>query len=142
MRIHLAAVLVAGAASGCASFGPVPDAGVDPMMVGPAAAPAAKPSTLGSIGNAVLSVPETAIWWPYKIVGSAARGTWDGVAGGVERSGNPVAGVIVSPFTATAGLLKGTAKGVTRGPHYVKDTATFGKSLKEPWVQPVEVFGK
>ncbi|MCK6481844.1 MAG: hypothetical protein HUU06_02085 [Planctomycetaceae bacterium] len=113
--------------------------GLDPMDATPRTYDY-EPSTFSKIGNAVLSVPETVVWWPYKIVSSAVRGGYDGVAGGIEKSEMPIVGVITSPITAAAGVVNGTFKGVTRGPAYIGNTERFGQALGEPWREPIPLW--
>jgi len=91
-------------------------------------------------GEAILSVPETVIWWPYKIISSTVRGTYDGVAGGVDRAPMPIIGVLAAPLSGAAGALNGTVKGVTRGPAYIGNTGEFGRSLGQPWKEPIPLW--
>ena len=98
------------------------------------------PSVLSQVGNAVLSVPETIVWWPYKIGSSALRGGYDGVSGGVTEAPMPIVGVVASPLTAAAGIVNGALTGVTRGPAYVGTTDEFGDNLGKPWKEPIPLF--
>jgi hypothetical protein len=98
------------------------------------------PSIFSRVGNAVLSVPETAIWWPYKITSSAFRGGYDGVSGGVSHAPMPIVGLVASPITAVAGVLNGALVGVARGPAYVGTTDEFGANLGKPWSEPIPLF--
>jgi hypothetical protein len=98
------------------------------------------PSVFSRVGNAVLSVPETALWWPYKIASSAFRGGYDGVSGGVSRAPMPIVGLVASPLTAVAGMVNGTLAGVARGPAYVGSTDEFGAALGKPWTEPIPLF--
>ena len=121
-------VLAVLACAGCHSMRSPSPEGLDPMDATPVTYDY-EPSTFAKVGNAVLSVPETIVWWPYKIVSSAVRGGYDGVAGGISDADMPIIGVIASPLTAAAGLVKGTVKGVTRGPAYVGTTEEFGRAV-------------
>jgi len=132
-------VLAVLACSGCRSMQAPSPEGLDPMDATPRTYDY-EPSTLTKVGNAVLSVPETVLWWPYKIVSSAVRGGYDGVAGGVEKADMPIIGVLASPLTAAAGVVNGTVKGITRGPAYVGDTAEFGRNLGKPWSEPIPLW--
>lgn len=130
--------LLAVASGGCALYGPPPE-GLDPMDATPRVYDY-EPSTAAKVGEAVLSVPETAIWWPYKIVTSAVRGGYDGVAGGVEKAPMPIVGVLLSPVTAGAGIVNGAVRGVTRGPAYIGSTGEFGRSLGSTWTEPIPLW--
>jgi hypothetical protein len=101
-----------------------------------------EPSTFTKVGNAVLSVPETAVWWPYKIVSSTLRGGYDGVTGGFSKAPVPALGLVAAPLTAAAGIVNGTVNGVTRGPAYVGSTDEFGQVLKKPWTEPLPLWKK
>ncbi|MHC4922727.1 MAG: hypothetical protein ACYTG4_01435 [Planctomycetota bacterium] len=130
----LAAALVF---TGCASTSAAPaqdygDGALDPMDATPVTYET-EPSTLETIGDAMLSVPETAIVWPYKIVSGGLRGIYDGVAGGVEDAPMPVVGVAAAPVTGAVGLLKGVGKGVAMEPYYVGDSNQFVQALAKPW---------
>jgi hypothetical protein len=127
------------ACAGCHSMRAPSPEGLDPMDATPHSYDY-EPSTFSKVGNAVLSVPETVVWWPYKIVSSAFRGGYDGVAGGVSKGGMPIVGVLTSPITAAAGIVKGTVKGVTRGPAYVGSTEEFGQNLGKPWSEPIPLW--
>ena len=128
------------AVSGCAVLRP-PEGGYDPMDATPRTYDSeAAPSTLETVGEAVLSVPETVVWWPYKIVSSALRGGYDGVVDGVDRAPVPAVGVVASPLTAAGGVLKGTLKGVARGPAYIGSTGEFGQALGQPGTEPIPLW--
>jgi hypothetical protein len=145
MRRLLLTLAIAAAAAGCVSAspggplmdGPFVNPGGDP----PTVYPQPKPGALTRVGNAILSVPETVVWWPYKIVSSAARGAYDGVAGGVEKAPMPIVGVLAFPLTGAAGVVNGALSGVGRGPAYVGNTAEFGQALGRPWSEPIPLFG-
>lgn len=139
MRRLLIAAVCALVASGCASFAPPPEGGLDPMDATPKVYDFST-NPFASAGEAVLTVPETVLWWPYKIVSSAFRGGYDGVTGGMERAEMPIFGVLTAPITGAAGLLNGTVKGVTRGPAYIKNTGEFGRSLGRPWKEPIPLW--
>lgn len=136
-RLCLLAV-AALAATGCSSMR-APEDPLEPMSERPRLF-IDQPSTLERIGEGVLSVPETALWWPYKVVSSALRGGYDGVAGGVEKAPMPVVGVLASPLTAAAGVVNGAVKGVSRGPAYVGTLRQFGGVLGQPWAQPLPLW--
>jgi hypothetical protein len=146
MRRFALLLALAASASGCVSFTGLGGTyagggGLDPMDATPQAYNF-QPSTLTKVGNAVLSVPETVVWWPYKIVSSTLRGGYDGVAGGLSNAPVPALGVVAAPFTAAAGLVNGTVSGVTRGPAYVGTTEEFTKALKKPWTEPLPLWKK
>ena len=136
LSLLLLAVL---ASAGCSSFRAPEPEGLDPMDATPRTYDYEK-GTLATVGDAVLSVPETAIWWPYKIVTSALRGGYDGVAGGVEKADMPVIGVLASPLTAGAGIVNGALRGVVRGPAYVGSTGEFGRVVGLPLVEPLPLW--
>ena len=94
------------------------------------------------MGNAILSVPENAIWWPYKLVSSALRGGYDGVADGVEQAPMPVVGVVASPLTGAAGIVNGVFHGVTRGPAWVGNTSELGSAIGRSWSEPIPLLAK
>jgi len=140
MRRLLVAAVCAFAASGCVAFrAPGPVDGLDPMDATPRVYDFST-SPFRSAGEAILTVPETVVWWPYKIVSSTIRGGYDGVAGGMGRAPMPIVGVIASPITGAAGMVNGTFKGVGRGPAYIKSTGEFGRSLGEPWREPIPLW--
>ena len=119
MRRLLVAIACAFAAGGCTALRPVPQDGLDPMDATPKVYDFSK-NPFASAGEAVLTVPETAVWWPYKIVSSTIRGGYDGVDGGIDRAPMPVVGVLALPLTGAAGAVNGAVKGVTRGPAYIQ----------------------
>ena len=136
LSLLLLAVL---ASAGCSSFRAPGPEGLDPMDATPKTydydqGPVAK------VGEAVLSVPETVLWWPYKIVTSALRGGYDGVAGGVEKAPIPLIGVLASPLTAGAGIVSGALRGVARGPAYIGSTGEFGQALAKPLSEPIPLW--
>jgi hypothetical protein len=144
MRRLLVAAVCAIAASGCTSFRGGPsfsaiEGGLDPMDATPVTYDFSK-NPFSSAGEAVLTVPETVVWWPYKIVSSTLRGGYDGVSGGMARAPMPIFGVITSPLTAAAGAVKGTFTGVGRGPAYIRSTKEFGHSLGRPWREPIPLW--
>jgi hypothetical protein len=139
MRRLLIAVACASFASGCVAFRPAAQDGLDPMDATPKVYDFST-NPFATAGEAVLTVPETAVWWPYKIVSSSVRGTYDGVAGGLDRAPMPILGVLSAPFTGAAGFLNGTVRGVTRGPAYIKSTGEFGRSLGRPWKEPIPLW--
>jgi hypothetical protein len=136
MRRVILLLAAAASASGCVAMGGPGGGSLDPMDATPRVYDY-EPSTFTRVGNAMLSVPETVVWWPYKIVSSSVRGTYDGVAGGVSQAPVPILGLVAAPLTAAAGLVNGTVAGVTRGPHYVGTTDEFGQALKKPWKEPI-----
>jgi hypothetical protein len=139
MRRLLIAAVCAFALTGCASFAPPPQDGLDPMDATPKVYDYSK-NPFATAGEVILSVPETVVWWPYKIVSSSVRGAYDGIAGGVDRAPMPIVGVIAAPLTGAAGILNGTVKGVTRGPAYIDSTGEFGRSLGQPWKEPIPLW--
>ena len=144
MRRLLVAAVCAFVVSGCTSFRGGPsfsaiESGLDPMDATPRTYDFST-NPFSSAGEAVLTVPETAVWWPYKIVSSTIRGGYDGVSGGFARAPMPIFGVITSPLTAAAGAVNGTVTGVGRGPAYIKSTDEFGRSLGKPWREPIPLW--
>jgi len=97
-------------------------------------------SPIGTVGEAILSVPETAFMLPYKILASGLRGGYDGVADGIEEAPMPILGVLLSPVTAAGGIVGGAVQGAVREPHYVGSTGEFGRGLGRPWTTPVHVW--
>jgi hypothetical protein len=129
-----ALLLVATLAGGCASTGQgtlYPAAG--PMPEGTRGAKVVPKSTGMKILDGALSVPETVVWWPYKIVGGAIHGIGDGVSGGVKDAPMPFLGVLASPLTGVWGGVKGLARGATLEPFYVGTTEEFGSALAKPF---------
>ena len=144
MRLLLVAAVCAIAASGCTSFRGGPsfsaiEGGLDPMDATPVTYDFST-NPFASAGEAVLTIPETVVWWPYKIVSSTFRGGYDGVSGGMARAPMPIFGVITSPLTGAAGMVKGTFMGVGRGPAYIRSTNEFGRSLGRPWREPIPLW--
>lgn len=136
--LFLLAVAALGSA-GCAAVGGPPGVRLDPLDAsGSNHKP--RPSAFSRVGNAVLSVPETAVWWPYKIGTSALRGGYDGMAGGVSRAPMPILGVLAAPLTGAAGIVNGTFHGVGRGPPYVGTTGEFGEALGSTWTEPIPLW--
>ncbi len=135
LLILAAPVLVAPVLTGCATAAAPGPEGSTYSPTHPD-----RPSTFSRVGNAVLSVPETVVWWPYKIVTSAVRGGYDGAAGGIEKAPMPFVGVLASPLTAGVGVVHGALKGAVRGPAYVGSAAEFGKALGQPWVEPLPIW--
>jgi hypothetical protein len=135
MRRLLMVLVAAAGLAGCTAMGGTGDGSLDPMDATPRAYDFEE-SAFSKVGNALLSVPATAVWWPYKIVTSAGRGAYDGIAGGMQKAPMPIVGLITSPITGAAGVVNGTFRGIGRGPAYVSDTEemgrAFGSTLKEP----------
>jgi hypothetical protein len=135
MRNLLLVIAAAAGLAGCASMGGPGNGSIDPNDARPRTYDY-EPSTLETVGNAALAVPATIVWWPYKIVTSAGRGLYDGVAGGVNRAPVPAVGVLFSPLTAAAGAVNGTFRGIGRGPAYVGGEhpigEAFGSTISEP----------
>ncbi len=86
--------------------------------------------------DVALSIPETAVWWPTKIVGSTVTGLYDGVADGIDDAPLPILGVIASPLTASWGAFKGVFRGIAMDPYYVATTSEFASALGKPFVRP------
>lgn len=137
-----AAVLAAAAvmATGCAAPGTTPEAPAvrfqqsDEYANQPASGGSSgERSTGGRILDGVLSVPETVIWWPYKIVGGTLYGIYDGVADGVEEAPVRILGVAAAPITGTVGALRGFFRGMALDPYYVATTDEFGRVLPKPF---------
>jgi len=140
LSLFAAALAAASLAAGCSSMRAPEPEGLDPDDATPKVYDLSGPSPFATVGNALVSVPETAIWWPYKIATSAVRGGYDAVAGGVEKAPLPIVGIVASPLTAAAGIVHGAVKGVVRGPAYVGSTAQFGQVLGQPWVEPIPIW--
>jgi hypothetical protein len=136
----LAALVLAPALAGCVAVNGNEGSVIDPMDPVPKTYDNTGPGTMSKVGEAVLSVPETVVWWPYKIASSTLRGGYDGVVGGVGKAPVPALGVLLSPVTAAAGVVNGTVKGVGRGPHYIGTTGEFGESLSKPWTEPIPLW--
>ena len=88
----------------------------------------------------MLSVPESIVEWPYRIVTSALRGGYDGAAGGIDKAPMPVVGVLLSPVTAGAGVVNGAFHGLTAGPTWVGSVGDFGRALGQPWGTPIPLW--
>lgn len=139
MRSLLALIVAATGLAGCAVMGGPGNGSLDPMDARPKVYDY-EPSTMSKVGSAALAVPATVVWWPYKIVTSAGRGLYDGVAGGVNRAPVPVVGVLFSPVTAAAGVVNGTVKGVTRGPAYVGGEHPIGEAFGSTVSEPIPLW--
>ena len=142
MRRLLLPLVLAATAAGCASMEPGGGTFRNPDGSEPVIYPRPKPSVFTTVGNAVLSVPENAIWWPYKVVSSALRGGFDGVSDGVSQAPMPVVGVVASPLTGAAGIVNGVFHGVTRGPAWVGTTSELGSAFGKPWSEPIPLLAK
>jgi hypothetical protein len=140
-RLLVAVTLAfAPALAGCVAVSGSGGMTIDPMDPAPKTYDDMQPGTVTKVGEAVLSVPETVVWWPYKIASSTLRGGYDGIAGGVSKAPVPVLGVLASPITAAAGVVNGTFTGVGRGPAYIGTAGEFGESLSKPWTEPIPLF--
>jgi hypothetical protein len=134
MRRYLLGLVAAPLFAGCASMAaPSSDGGMrlDPMDATPSTMET--PGFFTQAGEAALSVPETVLWWPYKIVSGALKGAYDGVAGGVQDAPMPLAGIVAAPVTGAMGLLRGVGKGAALDPHYIKNTAMLAQAFGKPW---------
>ena len=138
----LVALAFAPALAGCVAVNGAEGMTIDPMDPVPKTYDSMRPGTMTKVGEAVLSVPETVVWWPYKIASSTLRGGYDGVVGGVSKAPVPALGVLASPLTAVAGVVNGTVTGVGRGPAYIGTVGEFGDSLSKPWTEPIPLFKK
>ena len=108
----LVALALVPALAGCVAVNGTEGSVYDPMDAVPKTYDDAGPGTMTKVGEAVLSVPETVVWWPYKIASSTLRGGYDGIAGGLTKAPVPVLGVLASPLTGAAGVVNGTVKSV------------------------------
>ncbi len=142
MRRLFLPLVIAVSAAGCASMAAPEGSIVNPDGTPLKVYPEPRPGTLETVGNAVLSVPENLLWWPYKIVTSAIRGGYDGVSDGVSQAPMPVVGVVASPLTGAAGVLNGAFHGLTRGPAWVGSAAELGSALGKPWTEPIPLLAK
>lgn len=132
-------LLAVVAAAGCSSMRAPPPEGLDPMDATPKTYDYDR-SPFTTVGETILSVPETAVWWPYKIATSALRGAYDGAAGGIEKAPMPVIGVLLSPVTAGVGAVNGAFHGVAAGPLYVGSTGEFGRVIGQTFVEPIPLW--
>ena len=139
MRRLLAVIAAAAGLAGCAVLGGPGNGSIDPMDARPKTYDY-EPSTLEKVGSTALAVPATVVWWPYKIVTSAGRGLYDGVAGGVNRAPVPVVGVLFSPVTAAAGAVNGTVRGIGRGPAYVGAGNDIGQAFESTVTEPIPLW--
>jgi len=139
MRLALLLAAAALAGAGCASTEGTTQGGgdyglpLDPMDATPRTTADTSSGFFESAGETILAVPETVLWWPYKVVSGALRGGYDGVADGIGDAPMPAVGVVASPVTGALGILKGIGKGLSQGPAIVRSSGEFGRALGAPW---------
>jgi len=136
MRTFAVVLVVALAAAGCAAPAAPYGSGMAPEGMADAAGRATTQGGGTTVGDALLSVPETALWVPYRIVSSVLSGAYRGAADGFTAAPLPLFGVLMSPVTAGIGAVSGAVQGLTRGPWYLGTHGDFSRALGQPWLAP------
>lgn len=90
-----------------------------------------RPSGPG-VGAYALTVPKNVVWWPWKAIGGAGKGAFDGVFAGFDKGRMPLAGLIFSPVNLVAGFVTGLVEGIAMPPGVIGPTQNFGKTMASP----------
>ncbi len=86
------------------------------------------------------TVPENAIWWPWKIVGGTVKGFVDGIAGGFTPDRLPILGLLFSPVNAAVGTLTGFTIGTLSAPGLIGPRDNFSKTMSVPMARPTPIW--
>ena len=97
------------------------------------------PHAPGALAYAA-TVPENALWWPWKIVGGTGKGLVDGVVAGFGPERLPILGLVFSPVNAAVGTVTGLVTGTLSQPGWIGPREDFGKTMALPMKRPTPIW--